>query len=136
MPGAFAALLLLGQAEDAGSVVGLLVGVVGAVSGAVGTYLARRYRARSDAALAEQRHLFAQYRGLVAELHGHVALLRGEMETIQKLYADSRVENAALKAYADELERQLARREGEAAHDEGDTPGPAGRAGPGGGAAA
>jgi hypothetical protein len=136
MPGPLTALLPFAQAEEVGSVVGFLVGVAGAVSGAVGTFLARRYRARSDAALAEQRDLFAQYRGLVAELQDHIGLLRGEIETIQKLFAECRVENAALKAYADELERDLARQEREMAHDEGDTPDSSGRAGSGGGAAA
>ncbi|MBV9125349.1 MAG: hypothetical protein JO112_18495 [Planctomycetes bacterium] len=115
---------------DLSTLGGLAAGVTGALSGAVGTYLARRYKVRSDFALTEQQRLFAQYRRLVDELQEQVGQLRGEVTTIQNQYLECRVEGATLKARIAELEMEIARIEGRPADGQRESARPADRGQP------
>jgi hypothetical protein len=126
--------LLLAQAEGP-TLASALVALAGAAVGALGTYLARRYRARSEAALAERRQLFDQYRRLVAELRGQVARLAREVRQAERHYLECRLENAALRARAAELEQQVRQLTRGTGHGAGDDAGPAGGARPDGGGA-
>jgi hypothetical protein len=115
------------------TLVGIFAGVAGAVSGAVGTFLARRYRIKADTALTEQRRLFARYRRLVSELRQQVAQLRGEVTGIQGHYLECRLENASLRARVAELDVQAEQTGGKTADGRGEDPRPADRGQPGGG---
>jgi hypothetical protein len=90
--------------EGASTLFGIVTGAIGAACGAIGTYLARRYRIKSAAALTERQRLFAQYRRLVEELQEQVGELRREVMDIQRQYLESQVENAALKSRIVDLE--------------------------------
>jgi hypothetical protein len=112
--------LILAQADSAPTLVSALVGLAGVLTGAIGTYLARRYRIRSEAALTEQQQLFGQYRRLVAELRGQVGRLGREVRAVQQHYLDCRLENASLRARAVELEKHIVRLGGRPEHGTGD----------------
>ena len=133
MRGPVARALLLAQADGAASLVSALVGLAGVALGAVGAYLARRYRIRSEAALTEQQQLFGQYRRLVTELRGQVARLGREIREVQQHYLDCQLENGGLRARAVGLEKQILRLGGRPDDGTGDDPGAAGGARPEGG---
>jgi hypothetical protein len=121
---------------DGGTLLSALLGLAGAAAAAAGSYLARRYRLRAEAARAGQRQLFAQYRRLVADLRQQVARLGAEVEEAQRHYLECRLENAALRARAVELEKEVLHLRGGMGDGAGGDAGAAGGAGPEGGPAA
>jgi septal ring factor EnvC (AmiA/AmiB activator) len=122
--------VVFAEIGDAGTLVSLLVGAFGAASGALGTYLARRYRIKSDTALTEQQRLFAQYRRLVDELQEQVTRLRGEVMDVQTRYLECFAENTTLKARIADLEMQIVQIKGSPADGTRADPGLAGRGQP------
>lgn len=98
------------QVEGIGTLVSVLAGMGGAFTGALGTYLARRYRIRSDNALTHQRQVFDQYHRLVEELRAQVGDLQGEVGKLQQHFMECRIENAALKSRIALLEMQIGSR--------------------------
>jgi hypothetical protein len=93
--------------EGIGTLVSILAGTAGAVTGALATLLARRYRIKSDNALTHQQQLFAQYHRLVEELRQQVAELQGQVGKLQQHYMECRIENAAFQSRIAVLELQI-----------------------------